>query len=347
MASRKSKSDRREIFHDLKTGELAPIYYLHGEDGFMLDSAVDAIVETALPEGRNEFNFQKFRGSDATADAIRSTADTLPFMTRRRVVIVRDAQKLPAAELDGLAPYFDNPNPTTVLVVVALTVTDKLDGRNKAVAALRKTAAEYEFKELRDYEIAPVLERQAKQFGLRLDRDAAAYLVDAIGTDLATLHGALQKVDIYLGPQNRTATLEAVRSVVSDTRVRSVFDLTNALGSRDVGAALKTLDRMLLAGEEPIGITAMIARHFRIVAKLHDREIHQLDRDKKARALSVHPFFLKDYEADARRFARSDVEEIRKRLVETDLALKSSRLGSRVIMEALLLSVCARAERRG
>ena len=89
--------DRREIFKDLKRGEPATVYYLHGEDSYMLDTAVDAVIEAALPEGRNEFNFQKFRGSDATAEAIRSAADTLPFMTRRRVVLVQDLQTMPAA----------------------------------------------------------------------------------------------------------------------------------------------------------------------------------------------------------------------------------------------------------
>ena len=83
------KSDRREIFKDLKKGEPKAVYYLYGEDGYMLKAASDAVVEAALPGGPNEFNFQKFRGNDASADAIRSAAETLPFMTKRRVVLVQ------------------------------------------------------------------------------------------------------------------------------------------------------------------------------------------------------------------------------------------------------------------
>lgn len=339
----KKKQDRREIFSDLKKGELAPIYYLHGEDGFMLETAVTAVVDAALPQGANDFNFQKFRGNDAAADAIRSAAETLPFMTPRRVVLVQDIQRMPAGDLDSLREYFDDPSPTTVLILVAQTSDKKLDGRTAAVKAMKKAAQEYEFKELRDYEVAPIVERNAKaNFNLALDRAAVGYLVEAIGTDLASLMSALQKIDIYLGPETRRATLEHVQTIVSDTRVKSVFDLTDAVGSRNLGDAFKILNRMLVAGESAIGITAMFARHFRIAGKLHDPNVSRLDKNKKAQAIGVSSFFLKDYEADARRFSRKEVEAIRRRLVETDFALKSSRLSDRVIMEALLLDICTR-----
>lgn len=338
--------DRREIFKDLKSGEPAAVYYLRGEDGYMLSTAADAVIAKALPDGRNEFNFQKFRGNDATAEAIRSAAETLPFMTRRRVVLVQDLQSMPSTELDALSEYFADPAPTTVLILVAMTAQKKPDGRSAAVKAMRKAAQEYEFKELREYEVAPIVERNAKSFGMKLDRAAAAYLVEAVGTDMATLMEALRKIDLYLGPDQRTATVDDVQAIVSDTRVKTIFDLTNALGARNVGTALKILDRMLIAGESAIGITAMFARHFRIVGKLHDPGIARLGKNEAARALGVSPFFLKDYQADARRFGRGEVEQIRRRLVETDLALKSSRLTNRVIMEAFVMGACTREKAR-
>lgn len=336
--------DRREIFKDLKSGAPAPVYYLHGEDSFMLQSAAEAVIDAALKGGANEFNFQKFRGNDATADPIRSAAETLPFMTARRVVLVQDMQAMATAELDALREYFDDPSPTTVLIMVAMTASKKPDGRSAAVKALKKAAQVYEFKELREYEVAPLVERQAKKLGLRLDRAALAYLVEAVGTDLATLVAALGKIDLYIGADRRQATLEDVQAIVSDTRVKSIFDLTDAVGGRKFGDALKILDRMLTAGESAIGITAMFARHFRIVGRLHDPKIARLDKNATVKAVGVSPFFLKNYEADARRFARREVEVIRRKLVETDLALKSSRLSDRVLMESLLLDICRRQE---
>lgn len=336
------KKDRREIFKDLKSNEVAPLYYLHGADAFMLQTAIDAVIAAALPEGANDMNFQKFRGRDATSEAILTAAETLPFLTRRRVVLVQEAQTIPLPDLDALKDYFANPAPTTVMIIAAITASKKLDGRSAAVKALRKAAQEYVFDEFREYEIGPVIERNAKKFGLSLDRTAVAYLIEAIGTDMGLLVGALQTIDLYLGPEQRSATADDVREIISDTRVKSVFDLVGAVGGRNVADSLKILDRMLTTGESAIGVTAMFARHFRIVGRFHDPSIARLPQRDKAGAVGVSPFFLKEYEADARRFSRLEVEQIRRRLVETDLALKSSRLSDRTVMEGLLLEICTR-----
>jgi len=88
-----SKSnDRRELFKHLKAGKLSKVYYLHGPDTFMLDSAVEAIIKVAAPDGLNAFNHDKFRGKDAMGDRVRAAAEQLPFMVPRRIVILRNVE---------------------------------------------------------------------------------------------------------------------------------------------------------------------------------------------------------------------------------------------------------------
>lgn len=337
----RKKVDRKELFKALKKGKIAPLYYLHGPDVFMLETAVDAIVAAALPEGPNDFNFEKFRGGDSSPEAVRNAAETLPFMTKRRVVVVRDVQEFSAPELEDLIEYFEDPAPTTCMVVVA---TKKLHGGTRAAKALSKSAEEFEFTELKEWEVGDIVKRNARQIGFEIDEGATAYLVEALGTDMAALMGALEKIDLFIGPERRQATVEDVSEIVADTRVKTVFDLTKAVGTRSMGDALKILDRMLIAGEEAIGINAMVARHFRIVGKLHDPDITSLQKNDMARAVGAHPYFLDEYRADARRFSKSEVIEIRRRLMQTDFALKSSRLSDRTIVEGLLVAICSRPE---
>ena len=341
------KSDRRELFRDLKKGDVAPVYYVYGPDAFMLDTAVDAIVDAALPDGTNEFNFESFRGRDVTADRIRGAAETVAFMAPRRVVLVREAQELPMEQLEQLTDYFEDPAPTTCLVIHAMTANSSLDGRLSPVKALKKAAEVYEFSAMREWEVGDVIAKQASRRGMKLAKDATAYLIDAVGTDLASLMGALEKIDLYVGPGEapRRVTGDDVRAVVAQTRAHSIFELTEALGARQFERAIGVLDAMLLAGESAIGITVMIARHFRIVSKLHDPSVRNADKRTVARAVGVVPYFVEDYRKDARRFSPTDVRWLRGRLVDTDHALKSSRLSDRAIMEGLLFDVCFRADR--
>ncbi|MEZ4460127.1 MAG: DNA polymerase III subunit delta [bacterium] len=339
--------DRRELFKQLKAGNLATVYYIHGPDPFMLDSAVDAIVQAAAPEGLNAFNHDKFRGKDASGERVRAAAEQLPFMVPRRIVILRNVEEMPTKEFDALADYFENPSDTTVMVVHSITANKSLDGRSSAVKKMRKAAKEYEFKSFYENEITDFLRRKAHEKGLRLSDEAMAHLIEACGTDLSPLVDALERVDLYLGvgAAPREVDVDTVRNVVAHTRVHSVFTLTDALGGRDFERALQVLATMLESGESALGLMRMIARHFRILAKLHDPEIRAMsDRNQKARAVGVVVFFLGRYQQDAGRFSRRELEGIREALLEADIALKSSRISDRVLMEDLLHTICFRRQ---
>ncbi len=345
----KARSFIREI---KQTDEPAPMYFVYGEEPYMLDQAVEAIVETAAPEGTNDFNFDKFRGNDATAEAIRESAEMLPMMVDRRIVLVRDLQEMPTSEIEQLEEYFESPAETTCLILHAHR--DKpgdLDLRKGVFRTLKQNAETCEFEALYDNDAESVVRKHAKRRGLELDSEARAYMVDAVGTDIASLAEALDKVDLYLGESDgdapRRVDVEVLQEVIAETRVRSVFDLTDALGACEYEEAIAILDKMLLAGEPPLRILHMIARHFRIVAKLHDPSIRQLDNYDQASELQVPHFFVDDYRRDARRFSPDDLAEIRSRILEVDRRLKSSGLSDRTVLEDLLYTICFREDESG
>ena len=118
------------MFAELASGKPAPVYVLSSEQPLLLERAVSAIRDAT------GFNYDIIEASRATASRIMATAQTLPMMAQRRMVLVRDIGSMQAAELNKLVEYLDSPNPSTVLVAVA----GKVDKRVKffATAAKRK-----------------------------------------------------------------------------------------------------------------------------------------------------------------------------------------------------------------
>lgn len=314
----------------------------------MLDEALRTIREAACPQGVNDFNFDAFQGKDIRGDAIRACAEMLPMMSERRLVIVQDVQEVPASELEPLRDYLKNPAPTTCLVIHARTSENKkIDGRSGFFRALRKAAKTCEFKPMYENEVGPFVMRQAQRRGLLMGQEASAYLIDAVGTKLAELDQAIEKIDLFLGPspdgQPRQVSAQDAAAVVARTRSRSVFDLTDALGDQNFQLSIEILERMLLDGEAPILIAHMITRHFRIVARLQDPQLRNAPNSEKARAIRVNPYFVRDYERHSRTFSSQEVAAILRRMLQVDIALKSSSLPDRVIMEQVLTDICFRA----
>ena len=112
----------RKFLREVKSGEPEPLYFIYGEETYMLDKALDAITEAACPEGTNDFNYDVFRGNDIDGEAILSAAEMLPMMAERRLVMVLDLQEVSLSELEPLEQYFKDPSPTTCLVIHARTL---------------------------------------------------------------------------------------------------------------------------------------------------------------------------------------------------------------------------------
>lgn len=337
--SRDTSADAREFFRRLqKEGAWAPVFLVQGEERYLVNEAVRRLGEAVFPGGRDDLNYDSFQGTEASGQDIVSAASQVPMFAARRLVIARGIERLKAADLEAIAGYAESPFDTCVLVLEAV----KLDGRTSAAKRLTKASgvAKVVLDGIRDREAPDWVIRQARRRGLNMPSAVANYLVQALGTSLGALDMAVERLDLYLGAE-RDVTLEAAQALVPDTRARSVFELLDHLADGAFGEAVACFHRMVDQGESPIGVLAMIARLFRQLAQIRDADAAGLaDREVAARA-GCPPFFLGDLRRSARRFGDRRLRDLMGAIAETDLALKSSRVRSELIVERLFLRICA------
>ena len=96
--------------------EFSPVYLLHGGEDLLIEEATNAILDAALTRDERGFNLDVLYGGEADARDVVSHASSFPMMAERRVVVVREVDKLAQAEI--LANYIERPLPSTCLVLV-------------------------------------------------------------------------------------------------------------------------------------------------------------------------------------------------------------------------------------
>jgi DNA polymerase-3 subunit delta len=99
-----------------------------------------------------------------------------------------------------------------------------------------------------------MIETRKRQRGLRLSSDAVELLALLTGGDSRQVDNELEKIDLYLGPKRREATVEDVRALVPQTRAGVVFELGNALAAREPGRCFALVEQLLKQGENAVGI---------------------------------------------------------------------------------------------
>jgi DNA polymerase-3 subunit delta len=241
-------------------GQPPPVTLLHGPEPFLLADAVARVARGLFPDGGElAFSREILEAREAGAEGIVRSALTLPFLSGRRLVVAKGVDALGARQGEPLAAYLKAPNPSTALLLLAEEELPAMHWLLKVVPS----AAVVTTPRLVGRTLVGWLQTRARADGFEVGEEAAALLVDISGDDLTSLLGEVEKAALAGGPDNRRVTVECIRAVVGEHRLRHIFELTRALERRDRDAALSVLESLLNAGEDPLGVLGMLVRETR------------------------------------------------------------------------------------
>src|SRR3981081_3878232 len=103
----------------LKKRVFDPVYFFFGADDFLKDVRTRELVNATAEPHTRDFNLELRRGNDLDAETLDSLLSTPPMLAERRVVVVRDVDKLKKDARALLTRYLACPAGDTVLVLVA------------------------------------------------------------------------------------------------------------------------------------------------------------------------------------------------------------------------------------
>ncbi|HEX9860813.1 MAG TPA: DNA polymerase III subunit delta [Nitrospirota bacterium] len=324
----------QKFFSHLSEGRLSTAYLLSGEDGFLLGRALERLVEKSLEGAPRDFNLDVFYARDSKGEDIAAQAQTLPMMAGRRTVVVKEADRL--KDIDPVKEYLKSPSPTTVLVLVAENAEK---GKEAALAkAVGAGGVCAHFYRPSDSDIARWVGILAKEAGYSVDGDAASYLKDVLGDNLALIEAELNKVFNFKGEQKRV-TLADVRESVGGFGLPLVFDLVDQLADKNTGKAVETMSRLIKDGEQPLMILGMVSRHWRRLLEAKNR-MDLGDGPKELETRFRLNFKNKErFIRQVRTMNKGELREAFTHMSRADMALKGSALAPWMVMERLALEL--------
>jgi len=315
---------------ELAKGKARPFYLLYGDEGYLIERARGRIVDTLLPQLR-ELNYTSYDAGQAPPAEVINASNTLPCMAQRRIVLVKGAHQYSKGDLKSFSPYLQSPSPTTSLVFIADEMSAEFlrevkDGAFHLERPLQK-------------EVIPWIRTIARELGKEITAEAAGYLQEAVGRDLQGIYHELSKASLYIGERERIE-LADVEKVVSEVRVTTIFELTKAIGERDLKRALRALERIWESGEPPLKILGMISRQFRHLLMTKEVLTHGGGTAGVKKEVGIsNPYYLRELTAQAKGFSPAALQGAIKSLWQADLKLKRSSLPRRLLLEGLIIKL--------
>ena len=336
MAGKNDNINYNEFVRQVEKGQIKPLYVFQGQETFLMEEGLELLKKTLITDSSADFNFNKFSAADANIGDLLDQAQTMPFLSKWRLIILTDAHDLSTSAQKLMLPYLTNPNISTCFVMTAT----KLDSRTKFAQALAEHGEIVQFWKLFERDLPGWIINRAKRYGYAMSQQTALYLFEIVGNELRQLDNEIKKMIAYT--TTKEITTAVAQQVVGDVRERDVFELVDAIGAGNMIQALKILRQLLIEGEEPLKILAMITRQIRLLwkTKAFVNEQKSISAQQLAGKISVMPRSAETLLQQAPRFSQQKLKSALKRIGAVDRALKTSTNDPNILLEDLFIDLC-------
>ncbi len=308
------------------------MHLITGDDESLVHGAVTALVHRLVGNDDRTMMVDDFGTDDYELRAVVDAAQTMPFLTDRRVVVARNAGRFAAEDVAALVTYLADPLPSTDLVLVAgggRLAKPLADALKRAGAMTTNTMPPSAKRERMSW-----IDEQVTVAGLRLDPRAAALLAGWLGEEAGRLAGALDTIVAVYGT-SRKLTADDIEPFLGDAGSVPPWDLTDAIDRGDTKTSLQLHARMAQS-RHPLQVMATLHSHYVKMLRIDGTDANS--EAEVAAVLGIKPGFPARKVLDQyRRLGGAGVSRAIALLAQADLDLRGQRdLPEELVMEVLV-----------
>ncbi|MFC4783652.1 DNA polymerase III subunit delta [Nocardioides sp. MAHUQ-72] len=318
---------------------LARVTLVTGKEEFLNERTV-AAVRRAVREHDPDAELSETGAADLTLATLGELAAPSLFSSVR-CIVVRGLENLPDESVEGLLAYAAAPAEDVALVLVH-------GGGPKGsgvLTKLRKLGPVTESKsgDLRASEYPSFVAAEVRGHGSRIDNEAAAFLIQAVGQDLRSLAAAAHQLTNDFPGQ--PLSIDRVKQYFGGRAEAKSFAVADSAfwGRRE--AALEELRWALDAGTAPVLVTSAFAGGARGVARYKSAPRGMRDADL-AREVGVPPWKLRTIRDQARGWSDGGIAHAIRAVARADADIKGAASDASYTLERLVLTITGLRDHR-
>jgi DNA polymerase-3 subunit delta len=313
---------------------IRPVYAVYGDDSYLIRESIDAVARAIFSDDDGEAGISRFSGPATPLATVLDEVCTLPFFSRRRLVVVEEADTFVTKYRKDLEAYVTNPSDSGTL----LLQVKQWPATTKLAQLVEKSGLSINAAAPRETELASWLTQLARtRFDVQLSADGARLLVELVGPEAGLLAAEVDKLAVYAG-DSRKIERGDITKLVGGGRVETIWKTLDAATTGQVRLALEHLDNLLSAGEQPIFLLAAMTTSLLKTHHVGRLRVAGLDLAEACRTAGVPPFAVDKTRKQHAHLGPHRVDQLPAMLLKADLDLKGgSMLDPRAIMEILLV----------
>jgi DNA polymerase III subunit delta len=313
---------------------IQPVYAVFGDDSYLIRESIAAVARAVLPDEDRDAGLSRFPGASTPLATVLDEVCTLPFFSRRRLVVVDEADPFVTKHRRDLEAYVGNPSHSGTL----LLQVKQWPSNTKLAQLVEKAGLAINASAPREADLVAWLTQLAKtDFSVHLSADGARLLLELVGPEAGLLAAEVEKLAVYAG-DSRKIERGDITQLVGGGRVETIWKTLDAATTGEGRTALEHLENLLAAGEQPTPLLAAISVSLLKIHHAGRLRSARLNLDEACRTAGIPPFAIDKTRKQHAHLGPRRVEQLPAMLLKADLDLKGgSSLDPRTILEILLI----------
>jgi len=310
-----------------------PIYVIAGGEESLVNARCEELVHQLVEPSQRATGLFVAEGVEVSIRDVLDELRTAPFLTDKRVVVVRSADKFVFENRRLLENYFDNPCATAVLIL-AVSSWPK---QTKLAKKLPKVGRLIEVAQPKPHQLPGRLCQYAGEaHDKRLARDAAELLIELAGDDLVRLYREVDKLALF-AHKKKVIDVRDVELLIGHNRMFNAFAVIDACLAGSAAQAVNRLRSMFAADKSAeytvVGAFAYHLRRMFNAKALLEKGLHPEEVAKRLQIWSNKEAFF----AQLRQVSLKHLGSALQRLAAIDYAIKTGQTTAEVAIERLVL----------
>ena len=311
-------------------------YVFHGDDAHGQRETLAEIKSRLGDASMVDLNTTIFSGRDTSLAALQHACNSVPFLADKRLVIVEDLLINDPDFLDELLLYLPQLPDSARLVLIE---SKPLKSSHPALTLARESESGFVrvFERPKGAGLERWIRQRVADGGGMISPRAVHLLAINVGNNLELLDREIEKQILY--KNGEIIEPEDVTLLCTYVAEASIFDLMDALSSRNGRIAARILNEKIEEGTDPSYLFAMFIRQFRLLIQAKEMALQGSNPAEVASKLKIHSYVAGKVFHQSQNFSHSQLQEVYKHLLEIDIDVKTSKTDLTTAISLLVAGV--------
>lgn len=315
------------------------IFLLYGEEDFLKNHGKKELLARITPDGMSEFNVFTYEGKKYDLISVKEAIEALPVFSDRKLLVFNNSAIFQLTGKDAATKEYKefweeiiDDIPQDVYIVFD---EEKIDKRSAVYKKLLQKDSVVEFKYLSEDKMINWTVGLFKTMGKIISPHEAKYLIEITQEGMTSVKREAEKIAAYT--QGKTSvTRHDIDDVTVPVVENRVFDMVDAILSKNSPLALKMLNDLLILKEEETRILGAISSNAEKLLTVKLMYDDKADKTQIASKTKIAPFIVGKYISLSSKYNSRDLKDLLSKCVEMDRMFKLTRADKAVVLQTFI-----------